>query len=339
MTAPTVVRRSGPVAFLGALVLFPFVFGQHWLVNIAIFVVMYAAVSTSWNLLGGLTGYLSLGHAAFFGLGAYAIGVTFSRTGIGDGYRPFLALPLVGIGVAIAAAPVGWIALRVRAATFAIVTITLLFVVQRLAFNVRSLTGGSQGLTLPAPSFPSDTYERPYYLAMLAVYAISVATCWFVIRSRLGLVLATIRDDEDRARGLGIRVTEAKVIAFATSAGLAAMAGGVWGYYIGFIYPQFAVDPLVTIGAVLMAFLGGKGRLWGPTLGALILVPAQQYLAFEYGASQLYLIGYAAVFLVIMLVLPRGILPSARDRLDQRGERRRIAAARHDSGAASGVTP
>jgi branched-chain amino acid transport system permease protein len=97
------------------------------------------------------------------------------------------------------------------------------------------------------------------------------------------------------------------------------MIGGIWAYYISFIYPQFAVDPLVTIGAVLMAFLGGKGTIWGPALGAFILVPVQQYLAYKLGASQLYLVGYASVFLLIMLLLPRGILPSIEDRLARRG--------------------
>jgi branched-chain amino acid transport system permease protein len=96
------------------------------------------------------------------------------------------------------------------------------------------------------------------------------------------------------------------------------MAGGVWAYYIAFVYPQFAVDPLVAIGAVLMAFLGGKGTLWGPALGAFILVPVQQYLAYKLGASQLYLVGYASVFLAIMLLLPRGILPSIEDRRARR---------------------
>src|SRR4029079_1472137 len=128
-----------------------------------------------------------------------------------------------------------------------------------------------------------------------------------------GLMLFAIRDDEDRAHGLGIRVTSAKVIAFCVSAGLFAMPGAIWAYYQGFIYPQFAVDPLVTIGAVLMAFLGGRGTIWGPTLGALILVPAQQYLAFSEGASELYLVAYAAIFLGVMLLMPRGILPSIAD--------------------------
>ncbi len=310
------LTRSGlarGLGFTAAFVAFPFLFSEPWVVNIAIFTVMYAALATAWNILGGFSGYLSLGHAAFFGMGAYGEAIVFQHIGIGGGYRPFLVLPAVGLGVAVAALPIAWVAVRVRAATFAIVTITMLFIVQQLAFNLHSLTNGAQGLVMPLPPFPVDTFELPFYLAMVVVYALAVLLSWYVATGKIGLMLFTIRDDEDRARGLGVQVTYAKLTAFAISAGLTAMAGGIWAYYIGFIYPQFAVDPLVTIGAVLMAFLGGRGTIWGPTLGALILVPAQQYLAFSQGASELYLVAYSAIFLAVMLVLPRGILPSLRD--------------------------
>lgn len=310
LTVPGLARGLG---FTAAFVAFPFVFTEPWVVNIAIFTVMYAALATAWNVLGGFSGYLSLGHAAFFGMGAYAEAILFQHISIGSGYRPFEVLPAVGLAVALAALPIAWVAVRVRAATFAIVTISMLFIVQQLAFNLHSLTNGAQGLVVPLPPFPVGTFERPFYLAMVAVYAFAVLLSWYVSTGKLGLMLFTIRDDEDRARGLGVHVTYAKLVAFAISAGLAAMLGGIWAYYIGFVYPQFAVDPLVTIGAVLMAFLGGRGTIWGPTLGALILVPAQQYLAFSQGASELYLVAYAAIFLGVMLLLPRGILPSLAD--------------------------
>jgi branched-chain amino acid transport system permease protein len=322
LSSPGVARAA---VIFGALLAFPFLFSTQWIVNAGIFTVMYAALATAWNLLGGYSGYLSLGHSAFFGIGAYAIGVTFTHVGIGAGYTPFLVLPLVGLAIAVIAVPIAWVALRVRAATFAIVTITLLFVVQQLAFNLHGITNGSQGLAVPSPTFAVETFERPFYLAMVAILALSVLTCWWVRGSKIGLMLYAIRDDEDRARGVGIQTTSVKIVAFAASVGLTAMAGGVWAYYIGFIYPQFAVDPLVTIGAVLMVFLGGRGTLWGPTLGAFILVPAQQYFAYQLGASQLYLVSYAAVFLVIMLALPRGILPSIADWLARRRAGRPVA--------------
>jgi branched-chain amino acid transport system permease protein len=112
-----------------------------------------------------------------------------------------------------------------------------------------------------------------------------------------------------------------KLLVFAVSVGLTAMVGAVWAYYESFIYPQFAIDPLITIAIVLMTFLGGRGTLWGPVLGAVILEAAQQLLAYWLGGSQVYLIAYAAVFLVIMLLLPRGILPTIQDRIRRRQRR------------------
>lgn len=307
----------------GALTAIPFGFTAPWIQDLFFFTVMYAALATAWNIVGGYAGYISLGHAAFFGVGAYATAITFEHVSIGAGYRPFYLLPLIGLGVAIISIPVGWIAYRTRAATFAIVTITLLFVAQQLAYNLHSLTGGSQGITMTTPNFPVNTYNVPYYFAMLGVLAISVFASWYVRGSKLGLALLAIRDDEERARGLGVQTSFAKLTSFGLSAGLVAMAGGVWAYYLSFIYPQFAIDPLVTIGMVLMVYLGGRGTIWGPVLGAFILVPAQKYLAYRLGASDLYLVGYSSVFLIVILLLPRGILPSLSDRVRRFHGRRR----------------
>jgi branched-chain amino acid transport system permease protein len=315
--------RPGGFAFgalvMAALFAIPFVFRANWIVNMAIFTVMYAGLASSWNLLGGYSGYVSLGHVAFFGAGAYAVAIAFQHGGIGSGYTPFFVLPLVGLGVAIASLPIAWVAFRTRGSTFAIITLTLVFMVQSLAFNLHSLTGGAQGIAIAVPRFPVDTYGRPFYFAMLALFAVALLVCWYVRGSKLGLMLFAIRDDEDRARGVGVQTEPAKLLTFALSVGITAMIGGVWSYYIGFIYPGFAVDPLITIGMVLMVYLGGKGTLWGPALGAAILVPAQQYLAYRLGGSQLYLIGYACVFLVVVLLLPQGVIPSLSERMAHLG--------------------
>jgi len=308
------------VVFFGALTLLPFGVGPQWILNLLIFTLMYASLASAWNLVGGYAGYPSLGHAAFFGVGAYAIAILFENS-VGDGYLPFFVLPLIGVGAALLSVPIGWIAMRTRADVFAIVTITLLFMAQTLAFNLRSVTGGAQGLGVAGPPFSADTYNRPFYFAMLALLALAMGVSFYFRRSKLGLSLSAVRADEDKAHGVGVRVTGVKLIAFATSVGITAMVGGVWAYYVGFIYPQFAVDPLITIGMVLMTFLGGRATLWGPVIGAFILVPAQQYFAYEYGASQVYLLAYAAIFLVVMLLLPRGILPTITDRLRDRRKR------------------
>jgi branched-chain amino acid transport system permease protein len=302
------------ILFGAALVATPFFVGQHWVMNALVFTAMYAALASAWNIVGGYAGYPSLGHAAFFGIGAYAMAWKFPfGDQLSSGYTPFWFLPVIGVAVALVGLPIAAIAMRTRATVFAIVTITLLFVVQTLAFNWRSITGGTQGAGVAIPPFDAANYERPFYYAMAALLLLAMGVSWYALKSKFGLSLASIRADEDKARGIGVRVTGVKLLAFTVSVGITGMVGAVWAYYIGFVYPQFAVDPLVTIGMVLMAYLGGRGTLWGPVVGALILVPAQQRLAYQLGGSQLYLIAYASVFLVIMLAMPRGVLPTLSD--------------------------
>jgi branched-chain amino acid transport system permease protein len=323
VTRATAAGLLRALAFAAAGIGFPFVVHAAWIVNIGVLTLMYAALATAWNLFSGYTGYISLGQVAFFGLGAYSLGITFEHVGIGSGYTPFWALPLIGVGVATASLPVAWIALRTRHMTFAIVTLTLLFVVQQLAFNLRSLTHGSSGLMLPMPRFAIANYDRPFYLAMFGLLLLALALCWVVLRSKLGQMLLAIREDEEKARGLGIRVTGAKLVAWWLSIAVSAMVGAVWAYYLTFIYPESSVDPLVMIGAVLMTFLGGRGTLWGPAIGAFVLVPAQQYTLTRLGASELYLVAYAGVFMVVLLLMPRGILPSLRAAISHTRERQR----------------
>ncbi len=297
-----------PLALLACV---PFVMTTSWLLNLAVLGLMYAVLASSWNLLAGYTGYISLAHAAFFGIGAYSLALwTGPNTASLGGYGPLLLTIPIGLAVGVAALPIGWVILRTRHVTFAIVSITLLFMVQTLAFNLTGLTGGSQGLAVAAPPFPASWFERPFYWAMLILLAVCVVIFEAVRRSRLGLSLTALREDEEKARGLGVPTQPLKIGAFAVSVAITAMAGGVWAYYLTFIEPQYAIDPLLMVGTALTAFLGGKGTLWGPTIGALIVVPAQQYFAFRLGASDLYLVSYAAIFLVVILLLPRGVVPS-----------------------------
>jgi branched-chain amino acid transport system permease protein len=321
-------------AFFAALIALPLLGLEHWIVSMLVFTLMFATMASAWNLVGGFAGYPSLGHAAFFGIGAYTLGLMFKGHHLTTGYEPFLLLPVVGVVGALIGWPIAAVAMRRRADVFAIITITLLFVVQTLAYNLSGLTGGSQGLALPIPPFPAATFERPYYYVLVVLLAITMGITWFVMRSKIGLSLVSVRADEDKARGIGVRVTGVKLLAFCVSVGIVTMVGGVWAYYESFIYPQFAVDPLITIAIVLMTFLGGRGTLWGPVLGAFVLELSQQYLAYHLGASKFYLIAYALVFLVVMLLLPRGILPTINDRL----RRRRRAQGQRDADSADQVT-
>jgi branched-chain amino acid transport system permease protein len=313
-----VLMAVGLLVVLAVAVSLPAISPDSATTNIAVFTVMYVGLATAWNIMGGYTGYISLGHAGFFGFGAYSLGLMLARFGIEGGYEPFLFVPVAGVLTAVLALFVGWFALRTRAATFVIVTIAFMFMLQLLAENLVGLTGGGAGLGFPVPPWRGADYDVPFYYAMLILALLGLGASWWIRRSKFGLGLLAIRDDEDKAIAVGVPARVFKLTAFVTSAVLVGMIGGVYGYYVTYIYPQFVVDPLIGISMVLMVFLGGLGTLWGPVLGAVILVPAQLWLAYQYGASRLYLVLYSAVFLLVILLMPRGIIPSVRELLARR---------------------
>ncbi len=325
------------VTVITVLALFPFTGAESWIVNIGIFTLMYAALGSAWNLIGGYTGYISLGSVAFFGLGAYALALTFQHIGVGNGLLPFLLVPVIGIVVGVISLPLGFIAFRTRGLPFIIVTISLVIILQYLALNLTAITGGAPGLQVPLAPFPPGTYEMYFYWAMLVVFALTLLACAYVRRSRLGLMMFAVREDEDKARGLGVATSVPKFAAFAGSAAFSAMAGAVWAYYLSTVYPQFAFDgEFLAMGIILVAYLGGIGTLWGPFVGALILTPAQQYFAYSLGANQFYLVAYAAVFVLVMLFLPRGVVTTIADKTLRR-RRRRISAAEDSERQADAV--
>jgi branched-chain amino acid transport system permease protein len=303
----------GLLALLGFALVLPAIAPDSATTNMAVFTLMYVGLATAWNIMGGYTGYISLGHAGFFGFGSYSLGLLLAKLGIEGGYTPFLFVPVAGVLTALLAVVVGWFALRTRAATFVIVTIAFMFILQLLAENLVGLTGGGAGLGFPVPPWRGDFYNIPFYYAMLALAVFALAISWWIRRSKFGLGLLAIRDDEDKALAVGVPARAFKLTAFVVSAALVGMIGGVYGYYVTYIYPQFVVDPLIGISMVLMVFLGGLGTIGGPVLGAVILEPAQLWLAYSFGASRLYLVLYASVFLLVILLMPRGIIPSVRD--------------------------
>jgi branched-chain amino acid transport system permease protein len=304
------LKGAGLVLLFGVALALPAIAPDPATTNIAVFTVMYVGLATAWNIMGGYTGYISLGHAGFFGFGSYSLGLLLAHFAIAGGYSVFLFVPVAGLLTAVLAAAIGWFALRTRAATFVIVTIAFMFMLQLLAENLVGITGGGRGLSFPVPPWRGADFNIPFYYAMLALATLSLAVSWRIRRSKFGLGLLAIRDDEDKALAVGVPTRAFKLTAFIVSATLVGMIGGVYGYYVTYIYPQFVVDPLIGISMVLMVFLGGLGTLTGPVLGALILEPAQLSLAYQYGAFRLYLVLYASVFLLVILLLPRGIVPS-----------------------------
>lgn len=300
---------------------FPAVFSNPTVTTIAVFTLVFMTAATAWNAFSGFSGYISLGHAAFFGTGTYVLTVLGTDWHLAGGYGVFWLVPLAGLVAAVLAVPIGLIALRTRRHTFVVITIAIFFIFQLLAFNL-SFTGGSSGEQAPTPSWFGGGYNVRFYYAALGCLVVAFVLVVLIRRSRFGLQLLAIRDDEDRAAGLGVRVWRVKLSAFVISAFSVGMVGAVYAYFVGQIYPSTAFDPLFDLAVALMAFLGGFGTLSGPVLGALILEPLQQYFTLQFSSSDLYLVVYGALFLAVILVMPRGIVPTLTDWLAARRERR-----------------
>jgi branched-chain amino acid transport system permease protein len=323
-----VLPTAAFVAFLGGLLAFPQVFPNPALTTVAFFTLLYAAATTGWNIFSGYTGYIALGHAAYFGIGSYAMALLCQSWAVPGGYLPFLLVPLGGLIAAVAALPLGWISLRTRKHTFVVITIAIFFILQLLAFNLRSITNGSSGLSLPIPAdWSGEFFNKPYYYAALALFLLALGVSWWIRGSKYGLGLLAIRDDEDRALGLGVKTGRYKLSAFVISAFFVGMVGALHAYYIESIFPAFAFDPLFDVALALMTFLGGLGTLAGPVLGAFILEPTQQFFTIQFSQNGIYLIVYGALFLGVILLLPEGIIPTLRKswikRKSSRGANRR----------------
>jgi branched-chain amino acid transport system permease protein len=307
------------VIALAIFIAFPLVFSNPTITSIAIFTLIYMVAASAWNVFSGYSGYIALGHAAFFGAGGYTLAIAANHLGFTGGWSEFALVPLAGAVAGVLALPFGLIALRARRHTFVVITIAIFFIFQLLAFNL-SFTGGSAGLQIPTPLWPAATYNDPFYYVTLALLVATVAFSWLVRGSRFGLQLLAIRDDEERARGLGVRVGRVKLTAFVASAIPVGMAGALYAYFIGQVFPQFEFDPLFDISIALMAFLGGLGTVWGPLLGALVLESLQQYFTVTFSASQVYLVIYGVLFLAVILLLPRGVIPSIEQLFQRRGK-------------------
>ncbi len=177
----TIVRRYGKTVGLLALlviaIVFPLVFSNSEETGIALFALMFAAAVTGWNIFSGYTGYISLGHAAYFGVGAYALAIICQVWNVPAGYTPFLFVPVAGLVAAVLAIPLGWIALRVRRHTFVVITIAIFFIFQLLAINLTEQYTTTGSLSLPIPiDWTGDFYNIPFYYASLILLLVAIAT-------------------------------------------------------------------------------------------------------------------------------------------------------------------
>jgi len=316
------LTRRVPIAALLAFgVAFPLVFTNPAVTTDAIYTLIFVAWAAAWNTFSGYSGYISLGHAVFFGSGAYFTGIATRDWGL-TGSEVFWLLPLAGLLGGVIAIPFGIFALRVRRHTFVVITIAVFFIFQLTAYNL-AITGGTSGLLAPTINFVTATYNNPFYYVAFCIAVGTVVISWLIRRSRFGLQLRAIRDDEDRARGLGVRAMRVKLGAFVFSAVPVAMVGGLWWYFTTLVDPSSGFDPLFDVAVALMAFLGGLGTVSGPVLGALVIEPAYLYFQQHVASTYLFWMLYGALFLVVILALPRGIIPTAAEHIGNWRDRRR----------------
>jgi branched-chain amino acid transport system permease protein len=275
-----------------------------YLVAISYLVCISVCLAQSWNLIGGYTGLASLGTAAFFGTGAYTTFLLIRGLG-----TPFLLAALAGGLVAAALAVlVARPVFRFRGVYFTIGTLVLAEALRLWMINWE-LTGGAQGLNLPSRVVPDRL--TLYYIA-LGLAAAATLLLGFILRTRLGLALRAIRDNEDAAQNMGIDTFRAKLIAFSLSAFLAGVAGGVHGVKLSVIEPYSIFAATWTIEAVNIVIIGGIGTLFGPILGAVAVTALAELLA-DYPAMHLIITG--VVFILVIRFLPTGLWGTLRRRL------------------------
>jgi branched-chain amino acid transport system permease protein len=307
-------RLAGIALVIVVLALFPAVVTNPVATGIGIWALLFMTAATCWGGFAGSSGYVSLGYAAFYGTGAYALAVMVRSLGMAGSYWEFALVPVAGVVTMVVAIPYGVIALRTRRHQFVILTVALFFVFQLVAFNL-SWLGGSFGIYLPAPPWTGGGFNDRFYYAALILVIATVALYAWMNRTRFGLQLHAIRDDEDRAISLGVNTGRVKLVAWVISAGPIGMAGAVYAYFIGQVLPQFAFDPLFDASVAVMCIAGGLGTIAGPLIGAIVLESLQQYLTLQFSSSTLYLVLYGIVFVIVILFVPQGIYPLIRERL------------------------
>ncbi len=292
--------------------------------QIGVYTLIFTACATSWNMFSGYSGYVNLGAGVSYGTGAYTMAIVsrhLDPNNAQGGASLFWVCLLSGVAAMVVAYPIGLVALRVRRHTFVVITIAIFFTFQLIAINA-SFTGGTGGLFLPYIPWNASYYDVPFYYVGLAMVIFAIVLSALVRRSRFGLQLLAIRDDEDRAMGLGVEVGKIKLTGYVMSAFTIGMCGGLFALLQGQIYPQFVFNPLFDISIALMCFFGGFGTLVGPILGAVVLESSQQYLTVQYSNGSLYLILFGALFLVVILFMPQGIVVFIRQKRKQRSDRR-----------------
>jgi len=288
--------------------------GDNYLLRFATIMCMYATLAQSWNFIGGFTGYPSFATAAFFGLGAYTSGVLQS-----NGVPMVAGWGLAGVAAFLFAAFIGGAILHLRGHYFAIASLIVAEMLREIVNTTPDITGGGMGLNLPILRVDVGTQAQIFYLSMLSIAVATTATAIVLANSKLGFGLRCIQQNEDAASILGVNTYAYKTAAFSLSAVYVGIAGAIYASWVNYIEPPDVFDVLIAVKPLVMALLGGIGTIFGPAIGAVIL------LAFEELVWRNFLTVHAAalgvIIILLVLFLPNGILALVRKLLAKRGDR------------------
>jgi branched-chain amino acid transport system permease protein len=309
------MRRAGGVTLALAALTLPLWLQSAYHVHVAIMAAIFGVLALSLNLLLGYTGQLSLGHAGFFGIGAYTSALLTLKLD-----WPFW--PALAAAMSLTAAAgwlIGRLSLKLRGAYFVLVTISFAGVVSLVSVNWIELTNGPLGLPgVPAPELLgwSLRTKTAYYYLVLTALALSYLVCARLVRSRIGRAMVALRENEPLAESIGVEVTHYLVLAAVVSAAMAGLGGSLYAHYTRFVSPEVFLFTY-TVTMVVMVVAGGKGTLAGPIVGAVLFTTLPETLR-AVTSWQWQMLAYGALLILLVFFLPRGIVP-ALEALRRRG--------------------
>lgn len=286
------------IIIIGALV--PFTAG-NFTIRLATDIVIFAILASSWNIIGGYTGYASFGNIVFFGVGAYATAVLMSKAGLG--FYP--ALILSGLIAGLYGFAIGFPILRLKGHYFAIATLGLAEATKALVQNL-DFTEGNSGMYLPMPEMGIDASYMFFYFNALGILLLLLIIMYFILNTKLGYGFVAIREDEDAADSIGINTTIFKSISFGLSGLFTGMAGSVYAYQQGFIKPEPVFIVTKTVKMIVMAVFGGVGSLFGPVIGAVSIELIANYLSEHF--LVIHTIFFGSIVILAVIFAPKGIM-------------------------------
>ncbi len=309
MIALVRARRGAAVVF-GLAALTPILVRDAYFLDSLVLILLWGALSAAWNVAGGYAGQVSIGHASFFGIGAYSAALTVTRFGGG----PWFGM-LVGIVISIGAGfIIGFLSNRLKGPYFALSTIAFSQVLLIGVSRWRGFTSGAEGIPVPfRPGFATLGLGHVGWVYMaLAVALVCYAVEVYLERSRVGYQLAGVREDEDAAEALGIPTRRLKVGAVTLSAALTSVCGSLWAQYVGFVDPTYVFSVDLSVRFALNTIIGGMGTALGPFLGSILITSLETYLRATFagvkaGFTGIYLIIYGTALILVVRFVPDGL--------------------------------